>query len=305
MPCSRRRSACFWVASLPGKSRRSLPLWPTLSATCLLCRRPHLASASCSVHTISTSATREQPSEGGRALSLTHPIRCVRAGLNPACVSIRAQVQPLPGLPTVTINEFREYLAHMADLMQKFEAINPTGDTSMHQPFSPTPPLPLPNGAEAAAAAARQGDGGSGQDESRGGHALGAGGGGVSGGGGSGSRDRGGGGGGGGGEGGGGRGGKAGEGGRSSYVGGGQKAFHSEGLRAVPAFYFESNFRLDDSKTFEQTGAATDSVADARALQESLSEHLDAVGIGCVCMWLRGGGEGGRWSQGGKEGASR
>ena len=88
-------------------------------------------------------------------------------------------------------------------------------------------------------------------------------------------------------------------------MGGGHKAFHSEGLRAVPAFYFESDFRLDDSKTFEQTGAATDSVAAARALQESLSEHLDAVGIGCVCTCLRGGEEGGRRREGGKEGGSR
>ena len=44
-----------------------------------------------------------------------------------ACVLLTgrwlAQVQPLQGLPQVTINDFREYLAQMAELMQRFEVL--------------------------------------------------------------------------------------------------------------------------------------------------------------------------------------
>ena len=48
-------------------------------------------------------------------------------------------------------------------------------------------------------------------------------------------------------------------------------------LETVPGFYFEKDFRLDDLATFEQTGASSDDPATARALQETLSEHLGAV----------------------------
>jgi hypothetical protein len=32
-------------------------------------------------------------------------------------------VQPLQGVPQVTINDFREYLGQMAELMQRFEVL--------------------------------------------------------------------------------------------------------------------------------------------------------------------------------------
>lgn len=143
---------------------------------------------------------------------------------------VPAQVPPLQGLPTVTINEFREYLTHMADLMQKFEAINPTGNSSL--------PEAVPS------------DGGAAEDGADNAHsdAAGSAGGGQR------------------------RAGLEAAGGQGNGVAG--AGFN---LDAVPAFYFERDFRLDDLHTFERTGAATEDAVAARNLQESLSEHLDAV----------------------------
>lgn len=157
----------------------------------------------------------------------------------------------------------------MADLMQKFESINPMGDGSMAQTWSPGPPAPLSvsNGD----ADTREGEkGADDDDDGRVGHSRAGGGGeGVAGVTDSGSRGKS------IGAGGGGVGGEDGGGGDGTSAYGGKKGFN---LEAVPAFYFERDFRLEDSKTFESTGAATDSAAAACTLQESLSEHLDAVG---------------------------
>ena len=132
-----------------------------------------------------------------------------------------AQVQPLQGLPTVTINEFREYLAHMADLMHKFEAINPTGNSSLPEAACSTRPPPA-----YCAAGASDGDGAT---EDGGGSAHS----GVAGSGGGGQRRA----------------------GLEVAEGKGDGAAGSGfSLDAVPAFYFERDFRLDDLITFERTG---------------------------------------------------
>ena len=43
--------------------------------------------------------------------------------LNNPKLTFIAQVQPLQGVPQVTINDFREYLGQMAELMQRFEVL--------------------------------------------------------------------------------------------------------------------------------------------------------------------------------------
>ena len=135
----------------------------------------------------------------------------------------------------VTIENFREYLAQMAELMQRFEAINPTalGGT--------TGSAPGEGEADTVGAADRpSGDGadqpadGVGRDS---GEAAGG----------------------------------------AGFPGVGAGTVTRGDLETVPGLYFEKDFRLDDLATFEQTGASSDDPATARALQETLSEHLGAV----------------------------